>query len=647
MDLSEQTQVAEAAQTVAGREVTISLKLLDLDPLNVRKKSPTRSIEELAALIHSQGLLQNLIVREQLSGKKTRKPTGRYGVVAGGRRLEALNLLFTQGKIPGDFPVRCLEVSQEDALSVSLAENCARESLHGADTVAAFQALVEQGKSPAQIANAWGVSVLTVERRLKLAKVSPKLMALYRDDQISLEQMMALTLVDDFATQEAAWEGASPWERSPHNLRRKLTERDVPPNHPLARFVGIDAYVQAGGTVRQDLFAQEGETGGHMTQAALLERLALEALEREADAVRAEGCWQWVQTRTSFGYTDRQAFDPCRMLDVDPSEEQQQRLDAIEALVSDLEGQIENLDPDADSAAIDALQAQQCEAEREREAIEQALQQIDPCDLPVAGAVVYVEGSGKLAVARGLVRVEDRKVQAAQGGAAAASGNTSTGAVAAKAAKADYSEKLLRHLTAHRTAALRATLANSPAIALRVLAYQLALQTSLSARCGPGDRPVEIRADSVDVRKEGADLAECRAQQAMEAHRERWGELLPGDQRALLAWMLKADDAQVLDVLAVCTASTLNAVQGRESPQPIADAIAAAVGLDMSAWWEPTQQTYLGGVPKAKIIEAVREAAGAAAAASLEGLKKDAVIAQAQRQLEGKRWLPPALRAKG
>jgi ParB family chromosome partitioning protein len=131
MDLSEQTQIAEVAKRVQGQEITVPLKLLFRDALNIRKKSPARSVEELAALIHSQGLLQNLIVRPELSGKKAPKPTGRYGVVAGSRRLEALNLLFTQGKVDADFPVRCLEVSQEDALSVSTAENCGREPLHG------------------------------------------------------------------------------------------------------------------------------------------------------------------------------------------------------------------------------------------------------------------------------------------------------------------------------------------------------------------------------------------------------------------------------------------------------------------------------------------------------------------------------------
>lgn len=126
--------------------------------------------------------------------------------------------------------------------------------------------------------------------------------------------------------------------------------------------------------------------------------------------------------------------------------------------------------------------------------------------VPHVGARVEFGQRGELAVLRALVRVEDRKAQAAQGSTAAAPGTTGASMAQAKA-KADHSEKLLRQLTAHRTAALRATLADRPAVALRVLAYQLAVQTGLSSRCASGDRPVEIRADTADVRKEGADLA--------------------------------------------------------------------------------------------------------------------------------------------
>ncbi len=123
MDLSEHAQVAIATPTVAGREVTLPLSVLYRDPLNVRKKGG-KSVVALAALIYSQSLLQNLVVREELVGKgKKKKPSGRYGVVAGGRRLEALQLLLSQRKIAEDYPVRCLLVSQEEGISQDEARN--------------------------------------------------------------------------------------------------------------------------------------------------------------------------------------------------------------------------------------------------------------------------------------------------------------------------------------------------------------------------------------------------------------------------------------------------------------------------------------------------------------------------------------------
>jgi ParB family chromosome partitioning protein len=252
---------------------------------------------------------------------------------------------------------------------------------------------------------------------------------------------------------------------------------------------------------------------------------------------------------------------------------------------------------------------------------------------------------GELAVLRGLVRMEDRKAQAAKGAAAAGSAGTSAATAADTPPKPEFSERLLRQLTAHRTAALRAMLADNPAVALRVLAWQLALQAGLSASYPVGDN-VEIRTTLTDLRNEGPDVAGCRAQQVLDERRQRWCERLPRDQRVLLAWTLAADDAQVLDLLAVCTASTINAVQGRVSPQPIADAIAGAVGLDMAAWWTPTAESYLGAVSKAKVLAAVSEAVSPEAARKLDGLKKDALVAQAQQHLDGKRWLPSVLRAK-
>jgi ParB family transcriptional regulator, chromosome partitioning protein len=73
--------------------------------------------------------------------------------------------------------------------------------------------------------------------------------------------------------------------------------------------------------------------------------------------------------------------------------------------------------------------------------------------------------------------------------------------------------------------------------------------------------------------------------------------------------------------------------------------VARAVDLDMvEAGWEPTVDGYLNRVPKARILEAVREAKGEGAAQLLDHLKKGQMATEAERLLEGSGWLPVVLR---
>ncbi len=64
--------------------------------------------------------------------------------------------------------------------------------MHPADQFEAFAALVEEGRPIEDIAADFGVTPLVVQRRLKLANVSPRLMADYRAGAVTLEQLMAL-----------------------------------------------------------------------------------------------------------------------------------------------------------------------------------------------------------------------------------------------------------------------------------------------------------------------------------------------------------------------------------------------------------------------------------------------------------------------
>lgn len=208
-----------AADTPAQHLISVPLSQLRLSKRNVRKtKTAGQSIDGLAASIERVGLLQNLTVIAA-NGED-------YEVVAGGRRLAALKLLAKKRHIAKDYDVPCLLVTDANARTVSLTENVQHEAMHPADQFEAFAALVAEGRPIEDIAVDFGVTQLVVQRRLKLANVSPRLLADYRADAVNLDQLMALAITDDHAAQDAAFYDAPEWQRRPHALRDRLIQRE-------------------------------------------------------------------------------------------------------------------------------------------------------------------------------------------------------------------------------------------------------------------------------------------------------------------------------------------------------------------------------------------------------------------------------------
>ena len=333
---------AVAIEAAAPLEVADPTKNLILVPLsqllprrskrNVRT-TPRQSIPELAASIARIGLLQNLIVILSADGEA-------YEVVAGDRRLTALKLLAKKKRIPADYEVPCLLVPDASARTVSLAENLLREQMHPADQFEAFAALVKEGRPIEDIAADFGVSPLVVQRRLKLANVSPHLLTDYRAGAATLEQLMALTITDDHTAQEAAFYAAPEWQRSPSALRDRLTEREITATHPLVCFVGLDAYTAAGGGIRRDLFA-EGDAGTYLTDAALLESLVRGKLDMLAEEVRAEG-WAWVEAVPHVSHAERQAFQNAPRQRREPTTREARRIASLQTHLDKLDAELED-----------------------------------------------------------------------------------------------------------------------------------------------------------------------------------------------------------------------------------------------------------------------------------------------------------------
>lgn len=78
-----------------------------------------------------------------------------------------------------------------------------------------------------EIGARFGVSAQVVKQRLRLGAISPKLMQVYREDGLTLDQLIAFAITEDHSRQEQVFESLH-HNRKPWFLRRDLTSADVP-----------------------------------------------------------------------------------------------------------------------------------------------------------------------------------------------------------------------------------------------------------------------------------------------------------------------------------------------------------------------------------------------------------------------------------
>lgn len=691
-------QVGGAAVPVEqGRRKAIALNRLFVSQKNARKVRNPESIPALAAMIESQGLLYPLcVVPEQQDtlactkqgkgaaskrqGKsKDRKgglartshpaqgaDAGTYGVVAGGRRLAALQWLVAQGRMAEAAPIDCLVFNVERGAAVSLTENVAQEAMHPADQLVAFKALVEEGQSAGQIAAAFGVSELTVQRRLRLASLAPQFIELYRAGGIQMDVLQALALSNDAAQQVKVWESLEPYNRNAYQIRQRLTDGEVEADAPLAVFVGVEAYREAGGTVREDLFAAEG--GSFLQDGALLNRLALEKLDAEAQKLREAG-WKWSEARITFPYAERSRFAQLHCERAEPTKKEEAAMDAVQADRDRIRSRMDDLEAlvngdeeddgdgnpqrewtDEEHAEYDALEAQSDTLDSQLEAMQDALRVWTAQQMAIAGVVLSIDRAGRVDAIEGLVTAEDRKAmaQASEGGSPEG-GDDEVGAPAYDSApkeRAEFSAALCQSLTAHRTAAVAAGFTQSPKAALAAL-----LHTLIANEREPWQRsPLGVRFDSnaQGIGSNAAAYDETPAAQLL-AQAEVIFDKLPGDSARLFDHLQAMEVSGLLEVLALFVGRAYSVQCGHPQREvhrgfDPAMGIERVLGVDMAEWWNPTPERYLRHVPKAKMIAAVSEACGATAAQPLEKMKKDEAVKAAAALLDGQHWLPSTLR---
>ena len=600
---------------------------------NVRKTGAQQGLEELVASISTHGLLNPLTVRPD--GKKK----GTYEIVAGQRRYLALKKVGqAQGIDPKEYLVNCFVIEKDsDAAEISLAENIVRTQMHPADQFDAFRKLADEGRmSVADIAARFGVSEDTVTKRLKLGRVSPKLLDIYRKGEMSLEQVAALTLTDDHKAQEAAWNKAQhSWQREPRELRAALTNGEIAATDSRVKFIGgVKTYEAAGGKVRRDLF--DDSNAGYVSDLTLLNDLVVKNLDEVATDVRAEG-WKWVEIVPSFDWSAVQKYGTVHPEAVELTAEQKAELAKLSEEYDELA---------ATAEAEDLSDDQNVRLQEIEDAIEtlSGKEAYKPEDIARAGCFVSIGYNGSADIRRGHVKPEDMPVVEGKPAAKHKSTNKtvpeSDGLPAA----------LIESLTEERTAALRIELANSPAIALAAVVHKLVLATLDADRTRRFDREfsscigISATSQGVEGSKACIELNEMV---------ETWTKQLPEANDELWSWCLDQKQPTLLNLLAVCVAQAVNGIVTKtvntatKAEIAHADALATALSLDMTKWFTPTAENYFSRVSKPKIIEALVEMdGGTLVSPATEKLKKGSLAEMAKKSVEatGGKWLPEILR---
>ena len=642
--------------TESGTECFIPLNKLKKSPNNARKTPHSEaSIEAYAASIAAKGILQNLVVEPELDADGVE--TGFYFVTIGeGRRLAQL-LRVKRKEIKKTEPIRCIVDTANDPHEISLDENVTRENMSPADQFEAFKKLAEERSFGAEeIAARFGVTPHVVRQRLRLGAVSPKLMHIYRDGDLALDQLMAFAITDDHARQEAAYERLS-YNRDASTIRRMLTETHVAATDRRAIFVGAEKYTEVGGTILRDLFTED--RGGYFEDVALLDMLVVAKLGREANAVMEAEGWKWAQVFLDYPHSHglRRIYPQT----IDLSAEDQAALEAVRGEFDSLTAQHEG-----DEELPDEADARFGELETEIERLEAKRMAYDPADIARCGAFVILNHDGTVRIERGFVRAEDEKPEpgthdvSGQGeGAEVSDDDGGTGPNGAGGESVDgededaddhkpLSDILIRDLTAHRTLGLRLALSEQPEVAI------VAVTHALSAQIFYRDADVhvlDIRPTSTYLASHADGIEDTKAGKAWQDCHARWAAQMPRDVSELWTFVVELDHDTRMALFAHCAALTVNAVKLPMERKPralvTADRLAEAVSLDMTTHWTPTARSYFGRVTKPRILDAVREAVSIEAAERMADMKKQDMAEAAEQLVVATGWLPALLRTPG
>lgn len=585
---------------------------------NVRTvKSATVADKELIANIRVNGVLQALVVFKAEGKKEV------YMVAAGGRRYGSLEVLFAEGAIKEDTLIDCNLVEEKDALAISLAENL-KESMHPADSFVAYKAMVDSGKSVAEVAKQFGKSKTDVEKLLKLASVAPDIIEVFKAGKMSLDTVMAFTVIEDHSKQLECFNGNKK-NLHAHIIRSQLLASTLSSNDRLVKFITLQAYKKAGGSVTNDMFNQNTV---YLNDIQLVNELAATKLQEAAVIVSAEG-WKWSEA--SLSYLDTHKYRTVH--------------GEFVGLPAEIDQKIVELEKERDELweldeTTDEQDERQSEIDTELETLEEskeAYRKFTPEQLAHGGVGIYLDGEGTLVVRRGLFRKEDfaayTKAQNPEQGES--SGDDDSGS--APEVKGTESEALLVDLGDYKAQAIHAELAQNPDAAYDLLVYTMA---SRLIEVGYGS-PLELR-------------PQMRHFNAADINLTKAAKVLDDIKAALpLSWLEIEDEAEQFTAFGALSKNEKNRIMaycvsiatttGAKRENGVMSALLKRINFDLNKYWAPTAENYFGRVSKDTLLKIGGDIEGEEWAKQSAGSKKSELAKLLPTLEKIKGWLPACL----
>ena len=541
----------------------LPLKQLERHPDNVRSTTgddqKPAGLTELIASILSVGIVSPLLVVEP------KKKGGKYQVLDGGRRFAAAQILAKRKQLVGEIPVKVIELADRE-VEAGLAVNTVREALDGVDEIRAFKRLVETGLTTTEIANRFGCTVRLVEQRLALAGVIPEALDAAKAGKVGLRELQALAITADQELQRNAWVTG---KQVAYRIKDILTASRISSRDKRAEFVGEAAYRASGASIEVDLFYGSSGESVWWGLADQLTALAQEKLDSQAEAIRQVEGWSWAEGRIEFSFTDKHKFGAAQPAEMDLPKAEAKEWKALEKEATEIEDWIEQAETEADG---DDLYSDEDRAQEERlNVIRARLVELTSLKSSLAvysaeakaagGIICTISGDdGRIMeVHRGMIKPEDLPKKAAAKKALGVSGPEIEDRKTAAAGRTDgYSASLAETVKSTRREIARHAILDRPALALRAVAAQLAVEL-LGGRA-------KLVAVYLGQRVDPERSVSEEVPSAMEACEHRLAELLdlPDSMDSIMnlsdtvwASLLEMKDKEVHQVFAVIAAAHL------------------------------------------------------------------------------------------